>query len=160
MYIILLRRPYFYSKYQVALISYSISPDTGDGGLRIGPPIAADRSLARRQPNFRDQDQLSSFFSSQHQRDGRPETAVSMAHAIQNYAAKSNTRDATTRELCAGFKTPAEVMSPIRDLAPPSRKCYHTALWQGPRASRTLARWGISSRECAPFQADTSESTS
>jgi hypothetical protein len=139
MYIILLRRPYFRSKYQVALISYSISPDTGDGGVRIGPPIAADRSLARRQPNFRDQDQLSSFFSSQHQCDGRPEIAVSMAHAIQNYVAKSNTRNTTTRELCAGFKTPAEVMSPVRDLAPPSRKRYHTTLWQGPRASRTLA---------------------
>jgi hypothetical protein len=96
MYIILLRRPYFYSKYQVALILYSMSSDTDDGGVRIGPPIAADRSLARRQPNFRDQDQLSSFFSSQHQRDGRPETAVSMAHAIQNYAAESSTRNTIT----------------------------------------------------------------
>jgi hypothetical protein len=96
MYIILLRRPYFYSKYQVALILYSMSSDTDNGGVRIGPPIAADRSLARRQPNFRDQDQLSSFFSSQHQRDGRPETAVSMAHAIQNYAAESSTRNTIT----------------------------------------------------------------
>jgi hypothetical protein len=82
--------------------------------------------------------------SSEHQRDGSPEIAVSVAYAIQEYDHTQNTSNTTARERIASRQKSAEVISsvisPIRNHAPPVGGCNHATIRKGIRASATPTR--------------------
>jgi hypothetical protein len=90
---------------------------------------------SRRQPNICDKirSQISSLSlrSSQHQRDGSPKIAISMAYAVQTYVVASYTHITVTRKRIACCQRSAEVLPPIRYHTPLVRERDNAALWQG-----------------------------